>query len=80
MDKTAVLVAAMKGNIDCFKYIVEHISDEWKTESITKFAAQNDHLNCFKYAIEKGCPYNKEDCLKVAKGECKQYILANLSL
>lgn len=78
MDRTAVLVATMKGNIDCFKYIVEHISDDWKTESITKFAAQNDHLNCFKYAIEKGCPYNKEDCLKVAKGECKQYILENL--
>jgi len=77
MDRTAVLVATMKGHIECMKYIVEHIGDEWKTESITKFAVEYDNLNCFKYAIEKGCPWNKKECLKIAKGECNNYILAN---
>ena len=42
-----------------------------------EYAAQYGHLNYFKYAIEHGCPWNKEECLKVAKGECKQYILDN---
>lgn len=77
MDRTAVLAAIMKRNLECMKYIVEQIGDEWKTESITKFAVQYGSLDCFKYAIEKGCPFNKEDCLKVAKGECRNYILAN---
>jgi hypothetical protein len=52
-------------------------NEGWKSESITKYAAQYGHLNCLKYAHEHGCPWNKEECLKVAKGECKQYIFDN---
>uniref|UniRef100_A0A6C0DBC4 Uncharacterized protein n=1 Tax=viral metagenome TaxID=1070528 RepID=A0A6C0DBC4_9ZZZZ len=77
IDHSTVLIVVMNGRIECFKYIVEHISDEWKTESITKYAAQYGHLNCLKYAIECGCPMNKEECLKVAKGDCQTYILEN---
>jgi len=80
IDRTTVLVAVMNGHLECMQYIVEHITEEWKAESITKFAVQYGHLNCFKYAIEQGCPFNKDECLRVAKGECKQYILENLSL
>ena len=77
IDNKIVLITVMNGKINCFKYIIQHISDEWKTQSITKFAAEYNRLNCFTFAIEQGCPYDKEECLKVAKGECKQYILAN---
>jgi hypothetical protein len=77
IDRTTVLVAVMNGRIDCFKYIVENIGDEWKTESMTKYAAQYGHVDCLKYAILCGCPLNKEECLKVAKGDCLTYILEN---
>jgi len=77
MDQKIVVCAVINGKLNCLKYIIQNIGEEWKTKNITKFAAQYERLDCFIFLIEQGCPYDKEECLKVAKGECKQYILAN---
>jgi hypothetical protein len=70
-------MAADTGHLDCLKYAHEH-GCPWDEETYSS-AAYYGHLDCLMYAHKNGCPRNKEKCLRVAKGECKQYILDNYS-
>ena len=71
-NKMTCASVAESGHLKCLKYVHKN-GCSWNKYTC-EYAAKNGHLKCLKYAHENRCPINIEECLKIAKGECKEYL------
>ena len=55
VDEDACAYAALRGHLECLKYLREEAKAPWDS-LVLNFAHTNKHLECLRYAVEKKCP------------------------
>jgi len=77
MDESACAGAALKGDIECLKYLHEEVKAPWAWTTASR-AASNGHLHILEYLVErKYGEYNVFACSDAAKNghfDCLKYL------
>lgn len=71
-----VCFRAAQRNLECLKYAREK-GCSWDA-TVTLAAAASSANNCFRYALEEKCPFDYDECYKMAKSKNNLELLAML--